>query len=601
MSANTLAIIASDSGKEFPLRGDMAVTLNFVPDANFEIEFRTFDAGSYTLTSTGGTFRQIDGSLASSLVISGKASLWTVLRFNVIDAVWELHKHNLVSGGTTTVSGGGGGTGSGKGNLPLVVLTPDSSGNVAVDGSVSNNFQINLAGNVKLLNPVNFVAGDAFTIVYKQDLTGSRALTHDTLYALPNAQPVTLSTTPLTFDIITYNAFQDGSILGYITRPTIAAFSKVTPIAMIGSTLYYMIGGAGGTGVFNKIVNGDTAYILRNGTGAEVTGTIVTAANEVYRVTGQATGVGTDQRPFLKLLPTNRPAYGKALLNFEGFGSVYLSNVRLNGARNDDMDARGTTNNSDGVTLYLNNVEISNCCNGVLNGNASMTGNTYLADVLIDRCGVGGISTTGVNTVGFTHSVYFGHNNTEIHMDRVTLSNAISGDNLKSRSWKLFANQVLCIGAAQGRELELPNGSWAELTNCKFWKQNQEGTGNMVLVGGNGQPDNTNEGLDTSRTRKYKFTNCHFRSDYVLEGRDSTLACNLDGVVPMEFIDCLFEGPSTNGNYSDPNNAALYTGTTTVKGIRYKPSAPPIYTLTGGPLGPVLPVGYFPIGMANVS
>jgi hypothetical protein len=505
----------------------------------------------------------------------------------------------------------GTGNGTGNGLTEEVILEQDETGSVYFDSALGNNFRIVTAKAIRFGNPIGYGTDAEITCTVVQGVGAPHTATFDTLFATQDQQQPVLATTEKAINLLKFHpTFDPVNGVIWITQVTpdkafTVGYGVNTEIAMINDTGYFTLNtpvGSSALGAFAAVRSGQTVDIIRNGRGPEATGTIETAQGTTYTVRGTSYGSGTDRRPTLTLLPDTRPAYGKALLNFEGKGTVYVSDLKVQGARNIDQDARGIAHNADNVTLHVTNVKITDCNNGMLTGNQTMTGDTYMTDVHIDLCGIGGKISGGIGTTsGYTHSVYFGHNNTVIRMNRVSLTNAREGDNLKSRSGSLFASQVLCQGAQQGRELEIPNGGWIEMDNCIFWKQNQEGQGNMVMLGGNGGPLNSAEGLDTSRPRKYKFTNCLFRSDYVLSGRDGNLVCCLDPDVGVEFVDCKFEGTMVDYNGEDPNGENIYVGTMTRNGIRYKPSAPPIYTYTGGPLGPILPVGCVPTGIANVT
>jgi hypothetical protein len=587
MAANTLALTASDTGTQVPLRGDMAVSLNFTPDADFDILLKTFDTASFVISSTAGLFQQVDGTFASTLTIGGKALLWVNLRFNVIDTVWELAMHNLI---TAEVVGGGGGTGSGVGTglRELVTLTPDSNGAVQMNGTLSNNFFINMTGSVKHLNPVNFVAGEEITVTYRQDSTGSRSLTHDTLFELPGAQDVGLSATPLVYDLIKYNVVSDETGFGYLVRPSIGAYTKVTAIARIGSTMYYMLGGAAALGAFNKVLPGQTVYIIRNGVGPEATAAIVgstTAGDNPSYVVAGAPLPGTGLRPTLTMLATTRPAYGKAVLNFENNQTVEVRDLIIRDARNADGDARGIAPNSPATQHFtIRNVDVVNCCNGVLWGNETFFGDVTLIDTLLDANGVGidGVGSAGT-TKGYTHNIYAGHNDAIFTMTRCTARKSVNGHNIKSRAGTTILNQTWAYNSNQGRELNLPVGGKLYATNCIFNKYDNTQQGNMIGIG--------EETIDTSRVREYVFTNCLFKHDSTALGADTTFIINFDTTVAMRFIDCQFVGTQALGLNGDPNANPQYVGMTTSKGIRYWPAVPPVFTLTGGPIGPILTPG----------
>lgn len=522
----------------------------------------------------------------------------------------------VTSGGSG--GNGGAGTGTGYGMTPEVEISIVNN-TVTPDYSKGSNFYVQLTGNFMFANPVGYPDGVDITITTEQDAVGSRVATYDSDYALPDAQPASLSPSPHALNKVVLHRTKGGRWLTDVTPPASAVFGygTVTPIARIGTTEYYQMGLPLGTtlpGAMFELLPGQTLEVIRNGRGMECSGTIPVGhaddVTKVFRVVGRPVGAGPDFRPTLTMLPPNRPSFNKAILNFEGKGHVYVRDLRVGGVRNNDNDARGLCPNADAMTMTVNNVEIFDCNNGILTGNddsydvRKMFCDVYMYDVLIDKCGVGGPSTDpehGYSSVGFTHSTYFGHNKASVYMERVSLTNPVDGDNLKCRSAYLSIKQVLCKGSFNGRELEIPNGGIIEAEDCIFWKTNTSGgTGNLAIVGGNGMGPLEVEGLDTSRPRKYKFTNCRFQNDLPDIGRDAQFICSLDPGVSMEFIDCEFIGPGATANNTTAGDP-LYTGTTTVSGIRYMPSAPPIFTLTGGPLGPRVPVGYFPIPMTTTD
>jgi len=589
MAANTLAVVAGDSGKDFPLRGDMAVSLDFTPDAGFKVGFRTFDTNQYTITSATGTFLQLDGSVATTLVVGGKSQLWFDLEFNVIDSRWEMARHNLKSGEVLVVVGGGGG-GVGTGDRPMVELVQDANGRVYPDGSVSNNFIINANGNVKIGNPLNFQPGDKFTIVYRQDTEGSRGVSHDTLFGLPGGQEIILSTNPLGYDIIEYTTVDQGDSYIYLVKAFVASLAKVTALARIGTTEYPMLGGATGKGAFNLAKPGDTIYIIRDGVGPEATASLngpsdddVAAGTPVphYVVAGVAFN---GHRPVLKMLPDTRPAYAKAVLNFEAQEYVEIRDLVIRDARNADGDARGIAPNTARQYITIRNVDIINCHNGVLWGNDAFHGRVDMIDTMLDSNGLG-IDGPGSNgtTKGFTHNVYAGHNDATFTMLRSSSINAVHGHNIKSRSAVTLLDQVTTYNSQNGREVNLPYGGILRANNCSFHKYSNAAQGNMFGIG--------EETIDANRVREYTFTNCEFAHDKTGGGQDLTFFINFDTQYAMNFIDCKFSGADALALNIDPNSSPAYVGMTTKKGIRYWPQVPPVFTFTGGPLGPVLPPG----------
>jgi len=612
MATNIKQVTQAHQGVFFPLRGDMGIALDFIPTDGFDVGFVTHTDEEFTLTSSVSQIRQQDGTLASELVVGGHVMLSFMLIYNAEDNIWEITLNNVA----VQSSNDNGATGAG--NRPEMLLEPDETNTITPDGLISNRFRFVMRSDTKIGDPINYTSAEHLYFTGHQDEVGNRKLEFARSMLLLDALPYTPPAVPKAIFVMemrpTVNV-DDGSLNWTVNgSPDKASrgFAMITELVQIGDKTYYTVASAFGP-AYNNLQNGETAIILRNGRAAEATGTLVGTAGAVYYIYGVPVPAnGADQRPVLELLQTdfssggaNRPAFGKALLNLEGSGTTYVRDLKVTGARNDSSDARGICHNDSGMKLVTNNVEIANCNNGILTGNAATCGDTEMYDSMITKCGIGGPAPDdpahGYTTVGFTHSVYFGHNPSTVRMARVSLLDAVQGNNLKCRSARLYATQIVCTGASLGRELELPNGGWAEIDNSIFWKKNQEGTGNLAMVGGNGQGVNMGEGLDTTRPRKYKFTNVLFRSDYVLNGRDGMLVCNLDHEVPLEFIDCDFQGPAVTNNSNDPNEQPLYAGTTTVNGIRYKPSAPPVYTYTGGPIGPVLTPGATVLPMTPIN
>jgi hypothetical protein len=494
----------------------------------------------------------------------------------------------------------GGGTGTGNGRTTQVVLIPNSNNEITFNKSQGNSFYVLAKASLKVLNPIGYEPGEDIRLFIKQDSTGGRTVNFGTLFAVPNAQMPILTTEPDALDRMDFDVMYDGTVA---VTPFVQNYGVVTAIARIGNTTYLRLGGPPGDGVFafNVIKPGQTCVIIRDGKGPEVTGSLIgrtsdSSSNDTYAILGAPNATGI--RPLLKMLPNTRPAYGKAVLNFEGDITVLVRDLRITGARNEDADARGIAPNSSGNSnntqhITIKNVEITDCHNGILWGNETFHGDVTLEDVVLDANGVGGIATNGVSTLGFTHNLYGGRNDATIYATRVTSTNCVGGHNFKTRAWKNYLNQVLCRGAKNGYELNLPNGGYIEATNCIFHKVASPTQGNLVAIG--------EETILASRTRGYIFRNCRFQNDNNGLGRDLLFLCNFDKQYPMQFIDCEFVGDSTKQTQGDPNGQAIFAGMVTVNGIRYYPEAPPTFTLTGGPIGPILPVGYSPIPMTPVT
>lgn len=509
-----------------------------------------------------------------------------------------------ITGGGSGGGTGTGGSGSGSGaNEAEVALIPDSSGNLTISKTAGINYAVTLAANAKLLNPVGYAAGDRIKIIARQDATGARVMSFDTLYAVPNAQVPVLSTAANAIDKMEIDVTAGANGLEYVLTPYFNNYSTVQPLARIGSTLYYMLGGAAGQGAFNKILPGQTCYIIRNGTGPETTATIMGAAddsNPSYVVAGAPVN---GERPLLTMLPDTRPAFGKAVLNFERSGTIEYRDLRITGARNTDSDAIGIMFNQSGndaapdVThMTIRNVEITNCNNGILTGNTSSHGSLALYDVLLDNNGIGGTDAsnshgTGTSN-GFVHNIYVGEMQGTATALRMTSTGCQTGHNFKTRADNTDLQQLLTSGSLTGYELNAPNGGTLTVSNSSFHKIGSCTQGILISIG--------EEGIITTRPRKYKFTNCLFQNDLMGGGRDIPFFVNFDTDVAMEFVDCQFVGADALALSNDPGGQQKYAGMSTVNGIRYWPNVAPVFTLTGGPLGPILTPGYFPVAMTPV-
>lgn len=74
---------------------------------------------------------------------------------------------------------------------------------INTDASLSNSFNVTLAGNRTLANPTNLVAGQVLVYTIRQDATGNRTLAYGTLFKKPAGQTLTLSTAANAVDVIT--------------------------------------------------------------------------------------------------------------------------------------------------------------------------------------------------------------------------------------------------------------------------------------------------------------------------------------------------------------------------------------------------------------
>lgn len=134
-----------------------------------------------------------------------------------------LYEVTTVGGFVTNVvdyrTAGGGSTGGGVALNTVNVFTKNQSvddvnltdgANIAVDASLSNNFNVTLGGNRTLDNPTNLTAGMVLNFNIHQDGTGARTLTFGNLYKFPGGVHG-LSATASAKDFM--SCYYDGTIL----------------------------------------------------------------------------------------------------------------------------------------------------------------------------------------------------------------------------------------------------------------------------------------------------------------------------------------------------------------------------------------------------
>jgi hypothetical protein len=663
MATNTLNIVATDAGKTFPLRGDMAVTLNFVPDNHFWVVFRTEDATVYTVSSNSALIARMDGTTGSAFSLGGARGMFAKFMFDTNKNLFVVTDNNLIGGtggggtagppgaaatitvGTVTTgapgssvqvtnsgtatdavlnfaipkgadgasgipaggtagqllakasatdrdvtwidapAGTGGSTGGGR--RAEVVLTPAADGSVTLDGAVSDTFAVVLnQPKVTFNNPVNFTTKDEIHVTMQQDATGGRVLGYGRAFLLPNAQPYKPPQNANAISFARINPTNISGTLQYVFKAdpdytVVQGFGAITEIGRIGLNKYFTI-----NDTFTALTSGQTAYVIRNGLSAEATATKIGGnPAETYTIAGQAVPAnGTDQRPILTLLQTdfsdgppagaNRPAWGKAILNFEGSGTFNVRDVIVQGARHDEGSARGIAPNG-GCSMNLNNVKVYNCNNGTLWGNADFTGNVNITDCVFDFNGIG---TNGVGD-GFSHNLYAGKSPGTLTVRRSSFIASQKGHDFKTRQAVTNIYNTLIEGAFEGRELELPEGGVLYVENCIIRKYANAAQNDLVRIG--------DEGTDTSRPRQYTFKNVRFENQRGA-GTDCTFIWNQDDTTDVVCIDCEFVG-----------DAALANNVNAVQGRRGRV----VIQNTGGPLGPRAgeQVGYVAVAMTPAA
>lgn len=84
------------------------------------------------------------------------------------------------------------------------IVTLTDAATIAMDASLSNNFQVTLAGNRTFGNPTNMTPGQVGSIFINQDGTGSRTLSWSSYWLFPSGTAPTLSTAGNSSDRVDY-------------------------------------------------------------------------------------------------------------------------------------------------------------------------------------------------------------------------------------------------------------------------------------------------------------------------------------------------------------------------------------------------------------
>ncbi|GAC1408668.1 MAG: hypothetical protein NVSMB6_07950 [Burkholderiaceae bacterium] len=261
--------------------------------------------------------------------------------------------------------------------------------------------------------------------------------------------------------------------------------------------------------------------------------------------------------PELKALGSSvRLAWGKGIINIEQANDTTIQNLMLTGVRTDpDSNGAAIRINEGAHMSRIKNVIATNNENGILA--TTPDGTILIEDSVFDRNG----QAQQDSRRGFSHNVYLSA--LKVEALRSTFTNSAFGHDFKTRAKETKLRQCLLSGAAQGRALDVPNGGIVYAENTVFRKNAEARQNNLVDIGA--------EGISDGRPEKYTFKNSEFFND-VDPGRDVQYINNRSSVA-VELIDPLFTG-----------KAAAKDRTLTIVG-KVK------ITLTGGPLGPIRPVG----------
>lgn len=317
-------------------------------------------------------------------------------------------------------------------------------------------------------------------------------------------------------------------------------------IAKIGNTQFNTLADAAAA-----IETGQLLEVLRSGKGTDVPAPFTKQGS--FRVMGTKGSDGSIPKLLIDMY--TRPAWGKAIFNIED-GSYEIANLHLEGCAVPDSNGAAIRINAGADDVYVHHVRLVDNENGILTGGG--TANLTIEDSILDRNG----KAMDTSRRGYSHNAYIGEMQRFV-ANRVSFTNSQYGHDLKSRAYVTELNQVLCSGSANGRALDLSNGGVLHATDCKFEKQASAGQNNLIDIGA--------EGITNGRKEEYILTNCQFHNDVAIE-RDVQFILNRSNV-EVVLVDPLFTGA-----------AAKKDQKSTLKGnIRI--------VLTGGPLGPRVPVG----------
>jgi hypothetical protein len=289
--------------------------------------------------------------------------------------------------------------------------------------------------------------------------------------------------------------------------------------------------------------NNDTIYVTRNGSMAECIASL--RADQSLTIAGDPSISGL---PRLHVDGTITLAGQKAIINPEA-GYTIIRDLSFDGAATPDLSGSGVRGNPGQRYMRLERVLITMCENGILAG-APNTTNT-----LTDGYNIEAIDTVfdanGQGYDGQSHNIYLNHK-IRARFLRCQFLNAKHGHDFKSRAAHVVLDRVLCRGALEARELDLPNGCILHAVNCSFIKlSNQTSQWELVGIG--------REGVDN--VEEYVFRNCLFQNDAPNFGPCWVFYQNTKTTpVTLRFIDCVFIGGSRCHINSPTPYEVIYTG-----------------------------------------
>lgn len=554
MAAHVFNILPEHDKGRIHLHGDMSVSFDQAVDSSFSVRFFTTTNEWFSFDTTKFRFKDTSGADVSGLMVGGKPGVFIELMFDAAKLTWYITANNMING-----TGAGTGTGVDTSEkiltfLPLPSLT-------SINYASGRNWRGTLSGDAKLKNPTGMHPGDNLKVVIQQDTIGSRKLTFDGAYGFKDAQIPTVSTVPQAIDILDCYMTSDGTLQCDLRLN----YSVVMPIAY-GTDFGYTMQQAINDAQTNPIT-GQTVQVIRDGYRSECNGTVgFNLSGFDLRIKGIPNQKGI--LPTLKLEHTDRPAFGKALVNIEGGRNVVVEDLKIQGT------STGTAGDGNGTGVLINGgpdyVLINRCHlfdneDGVRSGVSSHP--VYdLVDTFLDTNG----RADNPSHIGYSHSIYAGEC-TLWRATRTTFYNSVGGHNIKTRSLATVLKQVYSHKSNYGREIDCCDQGIMHVYDSVFWKYSDAIHNNLISIGA--------ECLNgVNRVQEYFFYNCYFHHD-VDPQRDvqylENVTRGVNNTVAVHFIDCLWGGLVLNKTQYRDN---LFKGPYTI-------------TRTGGPLGPRVPVG----------
>jgi hypothetical protein len=641
--SNTIVIGLNDRNKWKPLRGDcQGANLDYAPtDAAFPAKFHTEDAKNYTLNSIHKFF--IDGQVANSITIGGRAGLKIEMVFDPSRAMWVVVDHNLNAGtGTGTVGPAGprgpagingtNGTNGQDGITPVINATVETlaagqPATVTVTGPITNRvFAFGIPTGPRGLPGTGGTGtgGAAFVpeVLLTQAADGS--ITMDKTLHGTNAYRVLLTKKLIVNNPVGYNFGEElmltirqpltggpfdaewGLAFGHPDRQPPKLATKPGGVNRARMTLTESIGaehpelwetdcepknstiGYGAPSFIAQNINrGTKYYVLRSPT--LLAGMTDMQPGETLKLLRDGLGV---------------EAYGA----IEGTGNFVFSGARPDGGRFELKTGPGVRTAFDrGILVSAGNANAT-FQDVILTSAREQSGSSHIAHgIQVSSSGLTKVRNVKItdceNGIGSGNADFFG----TLELFNVELdANGVGDDGLTHNLYTgrhpqgITIEQSTSMNCIVGHNLKHRDG--VVIHRRVLNKGTKKGRELNIPNGTNGTFEHCwywkyadcsqgqlisigEEGIETSRVHAYVWRNCRFQNDVSGGGRDVPFIINHDRVV-MYFIDCEFIGDTSKNLQADPNGNSMFDGMITQNGIRYYPEVPPVFQYTGGPLGP---------------